>query len=360
MKVVILCGGGGTRLWPLSRENKPKQFHRLIKNYSLLQDTILRVSKNIPLSSVFISTNENFVDEIKFQLFEIPEENIIAEPMKMDSSAAIGLALTHIAAKGGDENEPIIFLPSDHIFENEVELSRLISEAEKFCTTYPDKLLTFGVRPTYPATSYGYIKLSHNEITDGIFSVEKFVEKPDLETAKVYANSWEYLWNLGIFAMSRNGFLELYEKYLPDTYSKLQSLLTHIGKGHYQLEVTKIYPTLDKISIDYGIIEKMSDICVIPADNLGWRDIGNFEELYYAQTKYFDENENVKKGNIMTQNTKRSLIYGGEKKLIAVVGCEDLVVVDTEDALLIIPRDKAPNVKTFIDEVKKKNLSHYL
>ncbi len=358
MKVVILCGGGGTRLWPMSREQSPKQFHRLVGDYSLLQETVRRISKIIPSKDIFLSTNARFVPEIKFQLLGIPEANIIVEPAKMDNSAAIGLSLLHVIEKMKTD-EPVAFLAADHLFANEKGFLDVIKKGEKFCITNKEQLLTIGVRPTFPATTYGYIKMASTELEKGIHKVDAFVEKPNVEKAQAYAASWEYLWNLGIFMADSQFFYSLFQKHLPETYTHLEVIKKTIGTPEYSKVLKKEYSLMKKISIDYGIIEKMDAIAVIPADELGWTDIGNWRELS-EKIEERDEAGNNIKGMAIIKDCTNSLVFAHGKRVIAAKGLKDMIVVDTEDALLILPKSEAPNIKELLTEMKEREMNEYL
>jgi len=353
MNIVILCGGGGTRLWPLSRKSSPKQFHRLVNNYSLLQNTINRVSKVTSPEKIFISTNAAFVDEIRFQLNHIPEENIIVEPEKRDNAPAIGLSLMHILHRDkNNSKETTVFLPSDHIFEDEEKFVSLLKQADTFCKHNKDQLVTIGIRPSYPATVYGYIKMKPKELEKGIFEVDAFVEKPDIKRAEEYANSWEYLWNLGVFAMNTEGFIHLFETHLPSTHKALQAVCDSIGTSKYEETLGTHYAKTEAISIDYGIVEKTNKIAVLPADNLGWTDVGNWKELKAVRQKGHKE-DNVTEGNVILEDSTNTLIYTQGKRLVAGFGLENMIVVDTEDALLIMPADRAAEVKNVVKHVPK-------
>lgn len=360
MKAIILCGGGGTRLWPLSREDNPKQFHRLVKNYSLIQDTVLRISKVVDFKDIFISTNASFVDEINFQLIDIPRQNIITEPVRMDNAPAIGLSLIHVLHKAKDENESVIILPSDHLFENPDSFLSLLKKADSFCSEFPEQFLTIGVRPSFPATGFGYIKMTPDELMKGIHKVEKFVEKPSLDKAQEYVSSWEYLWNLGIFISNASFLLSLFKKHLPNSYDALTKIKDAIGTDKYEKVLNENYPKMDKISIDYGIIEKISEIAVVPADGLGWTDVGNWRELKNVMRSHADQAGNLIKGNVILKETTNSLVYGQGKKVVTVLGMDDVIVVDTPDALLVMPADRAPDAKLIVDELKANNKHEYL
>lgn len=358
MKVVILCGGGGTRLWPLSREKSPKQFHRLVNNYSLLQDTVRRLSPMVKPQDIYISTNQQFIDEIKFQLLDVPQENIIAEPSKMDSAPAIGLALVHVMAHMSDPTEPVAFVSSDHLFAHPERFLTFFQRAGTFASQSDKYVVTIGVRPTYPATNLGYIKMSE-ELQDGVFHVERFVEKPDLERAKSYTESWEYLWNLGIFIARPEVLMQLFKQHLPTTHTALEQIRGAIGTPQYGEILPAAFRSMDKISIDFGILEKSSDIAVVPADGIGWTDVGTWQTLKDARTDA-DEHGNVTQGQVVAVDTRNSLIFSQGKKLVGVLGLENIIVVDTEDALLVMPAERASDIKLLVDSMKAEHLEDYL
>jgi len=307
---------------------------------------------------IFISTNKQFVDEITFQLLDVPESNIIAEPSKMDSAPAIGLALIHLLKEMKDPEEPVVILPSDHLFGHPERFLTYLQRAETFAKSSASHVVTLGVRPTYPATTYGYIKMSE-ELTDNVFQVERFVEKPDLERAQSYSESWEYLWNLGIFVVRPAVLLELFQTHLPSTFAALQELQGALGTDRYEEILPAAFRSMDKISIDFGILEKTPHIAVVPADGLGWTDVGNWRELKAARSDS-DEKGNVTQGQVVTVDTKNSLIFSQGKKTVAVLGLENMIVVDTEDALLVMPAERAPEIKLLVDEIKAEKLNDYL
>ncbi|PIV89981.1 mannose-1-phosphate guanylyltransferase, partial [Candidatus Gracilibacteria bacterium CG17_big_fil_post_rev_8_21_14_2_50_48_13] len=270
----------------------------------------------------------------------------------------IGLALIHLLKEMKDPEEPVVILPSDHLFGHPERFLTYLQRAETFAKSSASHVVTLGVRPTYPATTYGYIKMSE-ELTDNVFQVERFVEKPDLERAQSYSESWEYLWNLGIFVVRPAVLLELFQTHLPSTFAALQELQGALGTDRYEEILPAAFRSMDKISIDFGILEKTPHIAVVPADGLGWTDVGNWRELKAARSDS-DEKGNVTQGQVVTVDTKNSLIFSQGKKTVAVLGLENMIVVDTEDALLVMPAERAPEIKLLVDEIKAEKLNDYL
>lgn len=358
MKIVILAGGGGTRLWPVSRKNKPKQIQPFIGNKTLLQKTYERARKGFGVKDIFISTNYQQLPLIQKQIPAVPRDHYILETAKKDTAAAIGLAAVALAKQ--NPHEVMMLASSDHFIKNEKEYTRISRLVEKLINQNPNYSLLIGIKPTYPETGYGYIKI--NKLfqqlgDDEIFNVEKFVEKPDLITAQKYLKSWDYLWNSGIFCWRVDHLLSLFKKYLPDQYRILMRIQPALGTKNEKKTVTREYNKIKPISIDYGIMEKTRKRIVIPAD-IDWADVGHWRTVKDILSKAPDDN--VVRGKHINHDSEGNLIYSYSGKLIATAGLRNMIVIDTEDCLLVCPKDQAQDVKKIVEQLEKKKLKKYL
>lgn len=356
MYIVIMAGGQGTRLWPMSRQHRPKQLFELVTHKTLLQDTIDRIKPAFSMDKVYIATNQKYVQEIKRQVPNLPHANIIAEPELRDTGPCIGLATSVIAKK--DPKAIIGVLSSDQYIEKKQKFLDILLSAEKLAMR-ENTIVILGIKPTHPATELGYINIhqSAKSIDEHkVYHVNKFVEKPDLPTAKKYFKSWKYLWNAGMFIFPAQVMLNSFKLYLPNSYRLLQKIRLGLGTKKETAVLKENYPHMDKISVDYGIMEKSKKLLVIPAD-IGWSDIGNWGALKDILSP--EDNANVTKGNLITIDTKGSLIYAG-KKPIATIGVENLIIVDTDDILMICPKHKATEMKKLVDQLKQEGKDQYL
>lgn len=352
MKAVILAGGSGTRLWPLSRNSKPKQFQKLISNRSMLQETIERLDFLKP-TDIYISTNEKYLPIVKEQVKElIPAKNIIVEPDLRDTAPCIGLAAVYLAKHHPHEVMSIIY--ADHLIQNKQEFIKKLKIAEKIAKTQ-NTLNIIEVKAKFPNVNLGYVKIGKAlKPIDGneIFAFEKFTEKPDLKTARKFLQSYKYLWNTGLYVWRIDTILKHFKHHLPKTYKNLIKIQKQIGTPAEQETLKEFYPKCDKISIDYGIMEKVDrkEVLIIPAE-LGWSDVGTWESIFEELAN--NEKTNLTKGRHIGIDSEGSLIYGNGKKLIATIGIKDLVVVETEDALLICKKEQSQDVKTLVEKLKK-------
>lgn len=358
MKVVILAGGSGSRLWPVSRKDVPKQSKPILKNQTLLLSTYKRLLKGFSPRDIYVATNINQVGSIKEQLPELKKSNLIAEPDKKDTAAAIGLAATILAKK--NPREIFININSDHHIKNEEEYVRIIKLAEKTVKKYPDTGVLIGVKPNYPETGYGYIKMGKQatEIDKTkIFVIEAFKEKPDIKTAEEYVKQWEYLWNIGCFAWRADTLLTLYEKFLPSTYRILMRIQKSLGTKDEDKIIKREFSKIKPISVDYGIIEKAPKLNVIPAD-FGWADVGHWRTVKDILCP--SKKKSVTIGKVMEIESEDNLIYNYSDKLIATVGVKGMVLIETNDAILLCPKDKAQDVKQIVKKLKEEGLTQYL
>ncbi|MEA1980302.1 MAG: sugar phosphate nucleotidyltransferase [candidate division Zixibacteria bacterium] len=358
MKIVILAGGGGTRLWPVSRKSKPKQIQPFIGNKTLLQKTYDRVKSGYKIKDILISTNYKQYPLISKQLSKIPRENYVLETEKRDTAAAIGLAATYIAKD--NPKEVMMLTASDHYIKNEKEFIRISKLAEKIIKEDPKQSVVIGLRPTYPETGYGYIKMNKlykQYDDDEVFYAQKFVEKPDLATAQKYAKSWDYLWNASMFSWRADYILSLFKRFLPDHYEILMKIQPALGTKNEKKVVEKEYKKMKSISIDYGIMERTKKIVVIPA-SFDWADVGHWRAVKDILSK--QSKDNVVRGKHVDFDSEGSLIYSYTGKLVATAGLKDMIVVDTEDCLLVCSKDKAQDVKQIVAQLNKKKMKKYL
>lgn len=353
-----MAGGGGTRFWPLSRRQRPKQLLNLSGKGLMINETLERLSKTVSWENMFIVTNASQEELMREEVEKrFPGEHILVEPAARNTSACIGYAAMEIVRKYGDGI--MCVLPSDHFIKDTEEFARVL-EAAVLTAEQTDALVTIGIEPAFAATGYGYIKQekgSRTPIGDKNYSiVEEFVEKPDEETAKKYLKSGEYLWNSGMFIWKASTILSYMERLLPDVYKELDIIGNSMGTGKERETIEKIYPVIPKISIDYGIMERADHVLVIPGD-FGWNDIGSLDMLYLM--KEADRDGNIRYGETLCENSKNCIVYGTDK-LVAAVGLEDMIIVQTEDAVLVCPRECAQEVKNAVDRLAEQGREQYL
>lgn len=353
LHVVIMAGGKGTRFWPLSRETFPKQFLKIIGERTLLQDTIHRFGAQVPPSRITIVTTAAQNDIVSWQVRDLlGDTETIVEPMGRNTAPAIALSVFKIFKR--DKNATILVLPSDHY----------ISEPEKFRNTIASaiavaakgRLVTFGIVPKRAETGYGYIKRGKAATIKGAYEVERFVEKPDHKTAAGYLKDGSYYWNSGMFLFRAKDMVQEFAAHMPELHKAMVGLSKVLNTAREGEALGKVYPTLQDESIDYGVMEKSTRVSVVEAD-FAWSDIGSWNALDDVLDK--DASGNVKIGNVVDMDCKGSIFFTGGK-LVAAIGIEDMVVVDTVDATLIAPKDKVQKVKDLVARLKAEGKEEYL
>ena len=347
MKYVILAGGSGTRLWPLSRTKFPKQFLNLVNKNSLIQNTALRVSKNNG-KDIFVITNKNsqkiIYKQLKKVLSNFKKNNLILEPIGKNTAPAIAFGSLFFKP-----DDIIVILSADHYIKDEKKFNKILDKAEKIAEE--NYIVTLGIIPDSPKTSYGYIEKSNDAIYDG-FKVKKYIEKPEESRAKKYLKKGNYFWNAGIFIFKISIFLNELKKHSTDIYNTLEKLKY---KKEKKKKITiNDYKDFKNISVDYAIMEKSNLLVVIPSD-FGWSDIGGFKSLYEILDK--DKKNNVIKiedNNFININSKNIMVIGENRKIVA-IDLENISIIDTPDALLVTNNKSTEKIKEVVEYLKKKN-----
>lgn len=355
---LIMAGGKGERFWPLSTDEKPKQFLKLLGEKTMIQMTVERLLPLISIDDIFVVTAQNYVEILREQLPNLPKENIIVEPIGRNTAPCIALSAFVIKKHYGEENPSIVVLPSDHLIVDENEFRETIRRAYEFVEKKESNIVTLGIKPDRPETGYGYIelKIENGQFTDEnfkidkykqqrIYKVEKFVEKPDLKTAKEYLKEGNFLWNCGMFVWKCSTILRLTERYLNSTY-KILSEISNASGEEFEAKLAKKYSEVDNVSVDYAIMEKANDIYVIPSD-FGWDDIGTWHSVERYREK--DDNNNICIGDIKNIDASNNLVFS-KKKPIIVVGMDDVFVVESDDIIFVGKKKDIERIK----EIKKK------
>ncbi|EPR13825.1 mannose-1-phosphate guanylyltransferase [Ruminiclostridium papyrosolvens] len=353
--VVIMAGGSGTRLWPLSKEKKPKQFISVDDGECMLVQTINRVCRSVPPSNCFIVTNQSLVELTKEVVKDIiPHSNIISEPQKKNTAACISYTAMLLDKKLGEA--VLCFVPADGYVKDQQGYAETINLAFR-AAEEKDSLVVIGINPSYPSTAYGYIK-THSESSskEQILKVIKFTEKPKEDTAQTMLESGDYLWNGGILAGTAKTIINQIRQYIPEHYMSIADALVHEGSENFNTYINNAYNEIQDISFDSAVLEKSKDIYVIRA-SFDWDDIGSIDTLSGLLQK--DMYGNSWKGDYVALQTTNSVIYA-DGILIAVIGLDNMIVVGTNEAVIVCPRGRAQEVKSLIEIIKKNGYEKFL
>jgi mannose-1-phosphate guanylyltransferase len=356
---VIMAGGVGTRFWPRSRERSPKQLLEILGKGTMIQNTVKRIAPLVPPQNVFVVTNRVQRAAVVKQLPQVPEENILDEPVGRNTAPCIGLAAMHVRRRVPDA--VMVVLPADHMIAQEEDFLRVLSLAIGVARE-SKSLLTLGIHPTRPETGYGYIQFDNEGgaqnpyLERGVMRVRTFAEKPNIQTAERFLASGDFLWNSGMFVWRADVILDQIRACLPELFEELQKAEQGIGTSQYQSLLEKAYGVIRGISIDYGVMEKSEQVFVIRGD-FGWTDVGSWDEVWYQSGK--DAHGNSITGKVIQRDLNNSLVYSPDR-IVAVIGADDLIIVDTPDALLICRRGRSQDVKEIADYLRRKQMDQYL
>ncbi|PZR29504.1 MAG: mannose-1-phosphate guanylyltransferase [Citrobacter freundii] len=354
--VAIMAGGIGSRFWPMSRANFPKQFLDILgTGKTLIQQTFDRYKQLVPEENIYIVTSQEYVNLVAQQLPTLPFENIVAEPSRKNTAPCIAYIAFKLAQK--DPNALMMAAPADHLV---LDTNGFIETARKALTfvDHINALVTIGIKPTYPNTGYGYIQHDSPEAAPGVHKVKTFTEKPNLELAKTFLASGDFLWNAGIFTWKVKNIIDAFEKFLPEMYEVFHAEKTTFNTTAEAEAIEKIYPLCTNISIDFGIMEKADNVYVIPA-SFEWSDLGTWNSAWENMEKDYFHNAVV--GNyVMVVDAKNTMVHVPDNKLVLLQGLENYIVVDTKDVLLICQKDKEQEIKDYVAEIKRNKGDRFL
>ncbi|HTP80132.1 MAG TPA: mannose-1-phosphate guanylyltransferase [Bacteroidota bacterium] len=355
---VIMAGGTGTRFWPRSKERSPKQFLEIVGEGTMIQNTLARIAPLVPPKRCLVVTNALQSEVVKTQLPELPVENILTEPFGRNTAPCIGLAAKWIQRI--NPNAVMVVLPADHLVRDRAEYLRVLQLAVRIADE-SNSLLTIGIKPSSPETGFGYIQYEDPQsgnayAADGVYRVRTFAEKPNLETAVTFLKSGDFLWNSGMFVWKVSTILNEIEAHLPELYQQLQTIPSDVTSSNLSTSLERIYGVIRSISIDYGVMEKARTVYVVKGD-FGWSDVGSWDEV--VRLAPTDAEGNSIRGTAIVKDSKRNYIEAG-RRLVATIGVEDLIIVATDDAILICKKGRSQDVKEIVDYIRRKQMHDYL
>jgi mannose-1-phosphate guanylyltransferase len=354
--VAIMAGGVGSRFWPVSRAALPKQFLDILNSgESLIQATYNRFARFIPPENIFVVTTREYVSLVEEHLPLLNPANILSEPSRKNTAPCI--AYMSFKLQNRNPEATFIVAPADHLILDEAAFEEACIRALNFVKSNPC-LLTLGIKPTYPNTGYGYIQYNNEEVGEGIFKVKIFTEKPNLELAKTFLASGDFLWNSGIFIWKVEDIIYAFERYMPEMYDLFSGDKHLFDTVEEEATIDSIYPQCSNISIDFGVMEKASNVKIMPV-SFGWSDLGTWNAAYENMEKDYLGNA-VKGDNVVVIDATRNIVHTPHDKLILLQGLDDFIVVDTKDVLLICKKEKEQEIKDYIADIKRNKGDKFL
>jgi mannose-1-phosphate guanylyltransferase len=355
---VIMAGGVGARFWPRSREKNPKQLLEISGEGTMIQNTIRRLGDFVEQKNVFVVTNKMQKDAVMQQLPNVPSANILVEPVGRNTAPCIGLAAMFVQRL--DPEGVMVVLPADHIIQDEREFVRVLDLGARVANE-SGSLVTIGIQPNRPETGYGYIQVRDDSsgaafIEDGVFKVKTFAEKPNPQMAQQFLDSGDFLWNSGMFMWRVDVILSEIQRSMPDLHEQLKMLAPSLGTPMFEQSLERAYGMVRSISIDYGVMEKAKSVYVIRG-NFGWNDVGSWDEVCRMAPK--DDRGNSTNGKVISVNTHNTYVHA-PGKLVATVGVDDLIIIQTDDALLVCKKDASQDVKEVVDYLRRKQMNEFL
>lgn len=351
MKVIIFAGGVGTRLWPLSRKNTPKQFEKIVGDKSTLQLAVDRLQPEFKPEDIYISTGKKYEETVRSHLPEIPSENFIFEPEMRDVGPAVGTALAIVGKNHPDS--PVAIIWSDHFVKKERRFREVLSFAEELVSKNGESIVFIGQRARFANQNLGWLEFG-DEVGDlrgtKVFKFKKLIYRPSLEDAQKFLESQSYAWNPGYFVTTPKFVLSQYEKFAPKLWEGIMEIQVSIGTSDYEKVLQRIYPTFEKISFDNAILEKIdpNHVFVIAAD-LGWSDVGAWEALKEALEE--TKNENVTRGKVLVEDSLDNLVFNYTDQMVVGIDLQKMIVINTDDVLLVCPKDSVPKIKKLVESL---------
>ncbi|MBI3883042.1 MAG: mannose-1-phosphate guanylyltransferase [Sphingobacteriales bacterium] len=354
--VAIMAGGIGSRFWPMSRTALPKQFLDILNTgRTLIQSTYDRFAEFIPLENIYVVTSDQYRDIVADQLPGLKKENILAEPSRKNTATCVAYISYKLHELNSEAN--LICAPADHIILDNQEFKNICTHALEF-TAHIKGLITLGIKPTHPNTGYGYIQYEQQAVSDNVYKVKTFTEKPDKDLAETFLLSGDFLWNAGIFVWQVKNIIKGFEKFLPELHELFDAEKMHFNSTEEQQAIERIYPQCVNTSIDYGVMEKADNVYVIPS-SFGWSDLGTWTSAYDNIEKDYLDNAVAGK-NVVIIDATRNVVHVDHQKLVLLQGLDDFIVVDTKDVLLICKKDKEQAIKEYVAEIKRNKGDKYI